>query len=77
TCNLLKKRDFCRSGPGGVPFFREKAGTSDAYAVAEILHSRTSPLPRRPVFAARQRYVEDVLAPPTKLRFFSGLQIVW
>ncbi|WP_206205958.1 hypothetical protein, partial [Pseudomonas viridiflava] len=24
---------------------REKAGTSDAYAVAEKLHSRTSPLP--------------------------------
>ncbi|MEE4229811.1 hypothetical protein, partial [Pseudomonas viridiflava] len=24
---------------------REKASTSDAYAVAEILHSRTSPLP--------------------------------
>ncbi|WP_205977748.1 hypothetical protein, partial [Pseudomonas viridiflava] len=50
---------------GGVPFVREKAGTSDAYAVAETLHSRTSPLPRRPVFDARQRYVEDVVAPPT------------
>ncbi len=37
---------FCGSGPGGVPLVREKAGTSDAYAVAEILHSRTSPLPR-------------------------------
>ncbi len=35
---------FCGSGPGGVPFVREKAGTSDAYAVAEMLHSRTSPL---------------------------------
>ncbi len=43
----------------------KKAGTSDAYAVAEILHSRTSPLPRRPVFDARQRYVEDVVVPPT------------
>ncbi|MEE4150657.1 hypothetical protein, partial [Pseudomonas viridiflava] len=49
---------------------REKAGTSDAYAVAETLHSRTSPLPRPPVFAARQRYVEDVVAPPTKAKFF-------
>ncbi|WP_206080192.1 hypothetical protein, partial [Pseudomonas viridiflava] len=57
---------FCGSGPGGVPFVREKAGTSDAYAVAETLHSRTSPLPRRPVFDARQRYVEDVVAPLIK-----------
>ncbi|WP_205903510.1 hypothetical protein, partial [Pseudomonas viridiflava] len=43
---------------------REKAGTSDADAVAEILHSRTSP--HGPVFAVRQRYVEDVVAPPTE-----------
>ncbi|WP_205903243.1 hypothetical protein, partial [Pseudomonas viridiflava] len=27
-------------------------------------------------FDARQRYVEDVVAPPTKPSFFSGLQVV-
>jgi len=57
TYNLLKKLGFV--GADRATF------RLSAKRPVHPTHSRTSPLPRRPVFDARQRYVEDVVAPPT------------